>query len=135
MNAAEAWGDAGLMPNPPKDDGREAFVQAQSVKGQPTRSDTASVRVSSNSSKTSWIRGGGQVRSRCAILGRERQERRRLHLGILQVTQPEKRVPYFVDPNTDKLLTESGWAQLGTDTLVEYVCVHKRACNCRVCEF
>ena len=77
MNAAKAWRDAGLMPNPPKDEGREAFVQAQSVKGQPTRSDTASLMVSSNSSRAFWIRGGGQVRSRCAILGRERQKRRR----------------------------------------------------------
>ena len=34
-----------------------------------------------------------------------------LHLGILQVTQPEKRIPYFVDPNTGNLLTESGRAQ------------------------
>ena len=73
MNAAEAWRDTGLMPNPPKDEGREAFVQAQSVKGQPTRSDTASLRVSSMELKAFEKSTRRMKRSSGRILGSSRQ--------------------------------------------------------------
>ena len=53
-----------LTLRPPREEGRDAFSQAQFDKGQPARSDRASLVTLSNLSKALQITAGGQVLSR-----------------------------------------------------------------------
>ena len=77
INEAGAWSVACSMFKPPREEGREALSQLQCDKGQPARSETASLMISSNLSRAFIITSGGQVRSIWINLGRERYECRR----------------------------------------------------------
>ena len=62
MYAAGACSTACQMPTPPEDDGRDAFSQAQSGNGLPTRSERASRNKTSKEFRALGIRAGGQQR-------------------------------------------------------------------------
>ena len=57
---------------PPRDEGREAFSQAQSGRGLSVKSVRASHMMSSRTPIAFWMSAGGQVRSTYANVGRER---------------------------------------------------------------
>ena len=78
MQAAGAWRAADRRFNPPREQGRLAFNQAQSDRGPPEISSRASRTAALNADVAFRMTEGGHVRRAKLNLGRERQDPRRV---------------------------------------------------------